>query len=106
MRDGYRGHPNRPDTLHHDNIVQHYRHPLQAMERGGQAASTTNHGFAAYRIGDAEDGRSGAQQDALRITATQVRRLVGGIGNSVGAPGHTPRRLTLEAAVIALAADD
>src|SRR5215471_7154900 len=100
MRDGYRGHPYRPDSLHHDNIVQHYRHPFQTMKRGGQPTSGADHSFAAYRIGDAKNGRSGAQQDPFRITATQVRGLVGTIGNSVGATGYTPRGLTLETAVI------
>src|SRR6266545_7803366 len=103
MRDGYRRHSNWPDSLHHDDVVQHYRHPFQAVQCGGEPASGADHRFAADRIGNAEDCGSGAQENMLRVTTAQVRRLVGAIRDSVGATTHTPCGLTFEAAVVAVA---
>src|SRR5438105_904185 len=106
MRDRYRSHANWPDALHHDDVVQHYRHPFQAVQRSSKPASGADHRFAADRIGKPKDCGSGAQENTLRVATPQVRRLVGTVRDSVGATTHTPRGLTFEPAVVALAADD
>lgn len=76
------------------------------MNGRGEGAAGANHRVTGKAIGQAKDGGTCAEMNLLGVAAAEVRGRIGTVGDAVSLTAGTAGGLALDAAVVALPADD